>query len=307
MDLIHDTMDYGYDPTVAEPGPIFVPPRPAIPPPPSANVDATFLPPVGKQTTPSCFVWASTYGLATFAAAKAGGTVHPQPSLQASPAYTYIKVLEANGTSSDTCVGGQMTACFNFLKNNNGTPSVQAAPIPTGCSPVWSAYGTTTLPSDPNFDVTGWAKISVTGAEGLDNVRALIAQGIPLAYGTRLYTDFAKYDGTPSPYVGNGQIAMNPKTGKPVGHCMMIIAYNDNFGAGAVLLQNSFGTSWGATWNGTGGWLCVDGIFDLPDARARPGVLHHVRLIRPFGMTRAGGGVKPPKIRFRSPGGTPRR
>ena len=85
MDLIHDTMDYGYDPTVEEPGPVFVPPRPATPPPPSANVDATFLPPVGKQTTPSCFVWASTYGLATFAAAKAGGYSPSQPSLQRQP------------------------------------------------------------------------------------------------------------------------------------------------------------------------------------------------------------------------------
>jgi hypothetical protein len=44
MASIHDTMDYGYDPTVAEPGPIFVPPRPATPPPSNATVNAELLP-----------------------------------------------------------------------------------------------------------------------------------------------------------------------------------------------------------------------------------------------------------------------
>ena len=250
MASIHDTMDYGYDPTVAEPGPIFVPPRPATPPPSNATVNAELLPPpVGKQTTPSCFVWASTYGLATFAAAKGGNYAPNVASLQASPDYTYVKVLEGESILVDNCVGGQVTSCFNFLNNNKGTPSVQTAPVFEGCANVWTAYGGTTLPSNQSFDVTGWKKISVAGSEGLENVRVMIAQGVPLAYGTSLYTDFRHYDGTPNPYVGNGDIRINPTTNKPVGHVMMIIGYNDDLGAGAVLLQNSLGTGWGTAWN----------------------------------------------------------
>ena len=72
--------------------------------------------------------------------------------------------------------------------------------------------------------------------------RTVISQGYPLAYGTRLYTDFAKYDGTPSPYVGNGIIAKR-SNGKPVGHCMMIIGYDDK--RQAVYIQNSFGSGMG--------------------------------------------------------------
>ncbi|MGB6176085.1 MAG: C1 family peptidase [Methylocella sp.] len=248
MASIDDTMDYGYDPTVAEPGPVFVPPRPATPPLSNKTVNPLWLPPAGKQTTPSCFVWASTYGLATFAAAQVGNYAPNVASLQASPDYTYVKVLEEKSILSDNCVGGQITSCFQFLQTHNGTPSVQTAPVPDGCSDVWKDYGGTTYPSNSSFDVTGWKKISIAGSEGLESVRVMIAQGVPLAYGTSLYTDFGHYDGTPSPYVGNGQIKINPKK-KPVGHVMMIIGYDNDLGGGAVLLQNSFGTGWGMHWN----------------------------------------------------------
>src|SRR5689334_9912728 len=121
MPTIHDTMDYGYDPTVPEPGPITEPPLAAAPLPSSATVNSAYLPPVRKQDTPSCFVWSSTYGLTTFAAAQAGLITNPQSrTQQASPYYTYVKVLANGGTASDTCTGGQITACLNFLNNNKG-------------------------------------------------------------------------------------------------------------------------------------------------------------------------------------------
>ena len=256
MPTIHDTMDYGYDPTVPEPGPLTTPPRAASLP-SSATVNPAYLPPVGKQDTPSCFVWSATYGLTTVAAAQAGFISNPQSSgQQASPYYTYVQVLADGGTASDTCTGGQITACLNFLNNNGGTPSMQAAPFPgtdpNPCTAVWTAYSGGDIAADTNFQPTQWSKISVVGDDGLDNVRNVIAQGYALAYGTGLYTDFAKYDGTPSPYVGNGVIAKKPD-GQPVGHCMMIIGYDDTMQA--VLIQNSFGSEWGSQWNGNGGYV----------------------------------------------------
>ncbi|WP_438853619.1 C1 family peptidase [Agromyces sp. M3QZ16-3] len=247
MATIHDTMDYGYDPTVPEPGPVSVPPS-VGPPPPSALVNADFLPPVGRQDTPSCFVWSSTYGLTTFAAARAGLITDPRSSAQqASPYYTYVKVLGQSSTPVDTCTGGQIIGCLEFLEGNGGTPSMQAAPEPapgsSACAAVWTAYGTAQLSPDANFQPTAWSKVSVLGETGLNNIRTIVSQGYALAYGTRLYTDFAKYDGTPNPYVGNGIIAMKPND-QPVGHCMLIIGYDDT--TQAVLIQNSFGSDWGS-------------------------------------------------------------
>lgn len=247
MATIHDTMDYGYDPTVPEPGPVSAPPAVGALP-PSAMVNAAFLPPVGKQNTPSCFVWSSTYGLTTFAAAQAGLITDPQSSAQqASPYYTYVKMLGQSSIPVDTCTGGQIIACLKFLNSNGGTPSMQAAPEPppgsSACDAVWTAYGTAQLSPDTNFQPTAWSNVSVLGETGLNNIRNIISQGYALAYGTRLYTDFAKYDGTPNPYVGNGIFATKPND-QLVGHCMLIIGYDDT--TQAVLIQNSFGSDWGS-------------------------------------------------------------
>jgi C1A family cysteine protease len=69
---------------------------------------------------------------------------------------------------------------------------------------------------------------------------------MPIAFGAYPYADFPRYRGKRSPYEGNGQWMHNPN-GKKVGHVMLIVAYDDAFrdNAGAVKVQNSFGTDWG--------------------------------------------------------------
>lgn len=251
---IHETFDYGYDPSIAEDVPLTTPAKPATALPAQATVNSAWLPPVGHQTTPSCYVWSSTYGCATFAAAQLNSLDPTQAANQASPIYTYIKVEEAQGTASGTCVGGKIAWCFNFLKSNGGTPSMQAAAWLQGCAPAWSAWGgTTTAPPDSQFQTLAWTGMTLEGTAGLDNMRTVISGGTPIVYGTYLYTDFPKYAGSPSPYVGNGQWLYNKTTGKKAGHCMMIIGYDDTMGA--VLIQNSFGPTWGSQWNGNGGYI----------------------------------------------------
>ncbi len=254
---IYDTLDFGYDPSVPENIPVITPPRPATAPPPKNNVNPQWLPPVGKQTTPSCFVWASTYGLATFAAAQANNLDPTQAGNQASPIYTYIKVQEQQGKMNDTCSGGKIVWCLDFLKSNGGTASMSAAPNETGCTAAWTSWGNTTLSPDPIFQITGWTAMSVEGSAGLDNMRSVITAGTPFAFGAWLYSDFAHYAGSPVPYVGNGQWAQGPN-GK-VGHVMVVIGYDNSCGPnGAVLVQNSFGSSWGSQWNGAGGYVWID-------------------------------------------------
>jgi hypothetical protein len=257
MSTIYDTLDFGYDPSVPEeprPGPL---PGPEEPP-PFAMVNLTLLPPVGQQHMPNCFVWSSAYGAATFWAARMSNTPPATPNLQAAPDYTYIKVQIANNVDTGKCIGGQITSVFSFLLGNDGTPSLEAAPniVPNNepCSANWDAYGpqgSTIPPGSPNFKIPGYYTTNILGPEGLKRMRRVIASGIPLVYGTRLYTDFAHYKGKHTPYIGSGIYSVNQTTKKWVGHCMLIIGYDDAYpgphGAplGAVYIQNSFGSAWG--------------------------------------------------------------
>jgi hypothetical protein len=254
MSDIYETFDYGYDTSVPEDVVARDVPPPAAGLPPSHGVLTKYLPPVGKQTMPNCFVWATAYGIANCWAAQTGDYSPTAPGQLASPDYTYIQVELENGVETNTCDGGKMDPVLKFLINNGGTASLESAPNHSGppssssCEENWNAYGSGSISPDASFKIPGRRWTTVTGPNGLNNMRSVIASGVPLAYGTWLYTDFPDYDGTPSPYVGNCKWLINKKTNKKVGHCMMIIAYDDNFlgSDGAVLIQNSFGQSWGS-------------------------------------------------------------
>jgi hypothetical protein len=200
---------------------------------------------------PNCYVWASVYGLATFLAAERSQTPPTNPARQASPDYTYIRYQEANKIAGDTCQGGQITRVLNWLKSNGGTASLAQAPNLRGhkprssCEVNWTAYGSQPIPPDPNFLIADYKSTPITGRDGLDNLRTIIASGRPIVYGTSLYTDFSRFRGT-APYVGNGKWLVN-NNGKRAGHVMLIIAYDDAYTAktGAVRIQNSFGRGWG--------------------------------------------------------------
>jgi hypothetical protein len=262
--------EYGYDPDVPEPGTVEAPGR-AAKVPPAASVRAEWLPPVGRQSMPNCFVWASVYGLATFYAARKSQTPPTSPDRQAGPDYAYIRSEIANKIADKTCDGGQITKCLNWLQSNGGTPSLAAAPnylkrgSISSCDVNWSDYGSRTIPPDPNFRIPGYKLTTITGQGGLNNLRTVLASGMPIAYGTSLYTDFAHYRGAPSPYVGNGQWAKN-RNAKKVGHVMLIVGYNDAYTpkTGAVRVQNSFGTGWGD--NGFV-WIAYDALEAMAQGR----------------------------------------
>lgn len=254
--------DFGYDPTIDEPIDI-TPLEPVVTLPSSASVNPKYLPPVGKQSTPNCAAWATSYGLATFTAAQAGDYPPTDTTLQASPAYIYIQVMKEDGIPEDTCRGSQFISYFNILKNG-GTPTMSQAPYDPPCATLWSDYGSQSLTPDPAFTLSNATAVS---SKVVDQVKNVLVLGKPLVYGTSLYTDFPKYDGNPRPYVGNGVIMMNKKTSppRPVGHCMLIIGYNDIIGTGAFYIQNSFGTDWG---NEGYIWIQYDTFTELAQGKA---------------------------------------
>jgi Papain family cysteine protease len=252
----NSTPDYGYDPTIVEDVEI-MPPEAIRVLPQRATVDLRYLPPVGAQGTAqnpgfpgSCAAWASTYGLATFTGAKAGNYVPATAAQQASPAYIYIQVLQAQlqalvpPPGANQCSGSRLSSYFNFL-SQGGTANLEIAPYFADCEKLWSLYAnkSNSLPVDSAFAINGVAAVETNN---LDDIKQIIVSGRALAYGTKLYTDWREYQGTdiPIPYVGNGNLAKN-KNGKLVGHCMLIIGYDDVLQA--FWIQNSEGTAWGSS------------------------------------------------------------
>src|SRR6478752_4715192 len=235
---------FGYDPTMPEPfDPKVVGGAPTVPL--GAAVDPALLPPVGQQGTVSapgspgsCAAWASVYGLATFAAARAGKVDPASATGCASPAEIFVQALQLEGATSSTCAGTRFGSYFALLAA--GTPALSSAPYEPNCAWLWNQYCTAPVPPDSRFTLTG---VACVATDDLDSIKQVIAAGGAMAYGTRLYTDWVGYIGVQVPYVGNGTI-MYGKNGRPAGHCMLIIGYDDDLGA--VLLQNSQGVAWGS-------------------------------------------------------------
>ena len=257
MPDIYETLDFGYD--LPEDFAFEAVPIAPTKPPLTCTVKSSYLPPPGKQTTPSCFVWSTVYGLATFRAAKLYSLDPTSTDNQASPIYTYIQIELNQKVAANTCKGGKMLWPLQFLQFNGGTATMTDAPNIDGCSAAWTAWGSNTLQPNPNFAVPSWKGVEFTASNAMSNIQNLIFQDIPIAFGCWLYNDFVKYAGSPSPYVGSGVFAPSKTPSGKVGHCMVIIGYDTTMGPnGAVLIQNSFGTDWGGTWNGSGGYVWMD-------------------------------------------------
>jgi len=259
--------EFGYDPTREKAYELA--PKPLAAPPPTGQVNLSYLPPVGQQgtaaspgTPPTCCAWASTE-LATFYAAQNGIVDPSQPSGQASPAQIYIQVMQQVSEPSGQCKGSSFADYFAIL-TQSGAPSLANAPYYADCGSLWTNYQNAPVPADAQFKTP--KPMSVKTSD-LDGIKAQIAAGNALAWGTNLYTDWKSYKGPnlPVPYVGNGQLS-------GAKHCMLIIGYN----ATGFLIQNSQGTSWGTTIDGQSGtdncygyvWMAYGTFSALAEASA---------------------------------------
>jgi hypothetical protein len=249
-DEVPDTNNYGYNGTAGE-GHSTAPKAHQGALPTKASVKTEWLPPVGDQgNVGSCFIWASVYGLATYYAASKKQKAPKSSDLQAAPVYSYIHYEAANKTATNTCNGGQIGKALDWLRANGGTPTLATAPNgkqgpKTACQSDWSTYQSKTVAPDASFNIPAYQVTQINGSDGLKNIRTVIASGVPIGFGTCLYTDFKPYKGNPKPYVGNGTILI--ENGQKSAHAMMIVGYDDNYQSskGAVQVQNSWGKKWG--------------------------------------------------------------
>ncbi len=265
--LLPEDFDFGYDPTQIEPVAFSeLPIRISLPT--QYMINTNYLPPIGAQgTCPSCASWASVYGLVTFWAAANGGGDPNDPNNQASPSFIYIKVMQRQSEPANHCSGSKISNYFSILQEDEGTPNIMNAPYNNGspmvngeCAYLWQQYQNMDPIIDSAFNVP---QTKVVSTKNIEDIQQILAQGSAIAYGTSLYTDFPTYEGTPLPYLGNGKILINKKTNKRIGHCMLIIGYDDNCNnsnTGAFLVQNSQGSNWGT--NGTI-WMAYDTLTHL--------------------------------------------
>jgi Papain family cysteine protease len=157
---------------------------------------------------------------------------------QASPAFIYVQVLKDGGAAVASCGGSSFKPYFDMLAAH-GTPTMHIAPYVADCGTLWREYANARPDHRTAFEIGPIASIEISD---LDDVKHVLASNRALAYGTKLYTDWKDYRGDPVPYSGHGIIIVG-KSGKPAGHCMLIIGHNDTMRA--VLIQNSQGTAWG--------------------------------------------------------------
>jgi hypothetical protein len=127
------------------------------------------------------------------------------------------------------------------------------APYFPDCCALWNEYGSQNLTNDSRFSIGAYAAVSTKFKDdaNLAGIKQILYSGRALCFGTHLYQDFSPYAGSPVPYVGKPPIATHVVNGTTVdvGHCMLIIGYDDTLGTspnqGAFLIQNSFGPAWG--------------------------------------------------------------
>ena len=138
------------------------------------------------------------------------------------------------------CAGSCFADHFDIL-TTSGAPNVATAPYYQDCGILWGHYEMGPPLPDAGFIIP---QPKMIGTKNIDRMKVEINAGNPLAWGTRLYTDWGNYKGPnlPVPYVGNGKLSGDR-------HCMLIIGYNET----GFLIQNSQGTGWGTTTDGQSG------------------------------------------------------
>jgi hypothetical protein len=128
---------------------------------------------------------------------------------------------------------------------------VGGQPVAAGAlySNIYRHWSSTSAP--PTIKIRDFQshKFDKASSDPLTHVKATLAAGNPLAYGTREPNPW-KPDDVAAPWEKYQDIKMDGN--KPAGHVMLIIGYDDEMksstGKGAILLQNSWGPRWGISW-----------------------------------------------------------
>jgi hypothetical protein len=195
------------------------------------------LPPIGDQGgIGSCTAWAAGYGAATYTAKRQYNWPEVGPTdtdHQASPGYLYERLIEVDAAEYGlTCGGGTLISTAMELLVQEGCSSMSVV--------GYSDQACAQIPSQTDaasFRVGSYNRVVETDPHA---IRAELAAGRIVVFGTRLYDDFMNATGS-DVYRGSGNFLMQGEM--HAAHAMAVVGYDDS--QQAYRIMNSWSTLWG--------------------------------------------------------------
>ena len=238
------------------------------------------FPPIRNQgSIGSCASFSTTYTVATHMLGLVRGTnarMATDNSTKLSPKFIYALVNE--GQDAGSTIPDNFNALINFGAPywsswpyvGDGTNSKNYLEWPLAAE-VWREAAKNRLYQSGRVQ-------NIDTAAGLQNLKAMLANGYLLVFGTDIYGwQFTSFSNDPSTNLDNdlaGKRVCSRVLRNPSGHAMTIVGYDDNVWTdidrdgvvdagekGALKIANSWGTNWEA---GEGGfvWIAYDALRD---------------------------------------------
>lgn len=224
---------------------------------PPKSVLLANLPAVAQQGTAqdpgspgTCEAQAYGYGLGSYTAARTSTGAQKWPANQAqystSAAYLYALIQKR---ANRQCPEGSRSLDYLEQLVAAGSPSRVQVPYQSNCIYI-DGINTKPLPNMERFRIGSYAVIPVEGnPSAVDAIKAQLAAGQAVAFTGRVLCGYAK-----KPDFTKGVI-YDTATVPGSGHGQLVVGYDDRIGKskqpGALLVQNSFGTSWPPAGSGS--------------------------------------------------------
>ncbi|MCE5231445.1 FG-GAP-like repeat-containing protein [bacterium] len=222
---------------------------------PARVVNVNYLPAVGRQAFGSCTSWAIVYYYKTWQEAKEHGWVRPDPATHPervmSPAFVFNLANAGNPYA-----GTSVSANYQYLMDLG---TCTCAQMDANADPFTWPTEEQYLAAFPQR-ARSTATIATSTDEGLNALKAHLASGDLACFSMLIYTNFQSYPAAgfgidSEVYYDHSNDLYIAKGAASAGHEMCVIGYDDNKTwtdsvgtqhTGAVLVVNSWGTTWGA-------------------------------------------------------------
>ena len=198
------------------------------------------FPPIGDQGQyGTCVAWAVAYNHKTAINGMDKGYTATQlssPAYQFSPKDLFLAIPDQD--KGQNCDGTGFVPALTVLQNR-GVATYQTVPY-SGLGDCGSYNSQQAWANEASqHKIQYWRKVQATSAADL---KTLLADNIPIIFGAKLADNFMTWNS--DAVLSSSSSFQN--VGQHAYHAMVIAGYDDNKGAGAFKVVNSWGKGWGA-------------------------------------------------------------
>ncbi len=198
------------------------------------------FPPIGDQGQyGTCVAWAVAYNHKTAINGMDKGYTATQlssPAYQFSPKDLFLAIPDQE--KGQNCDGTGFVPALTVLQNR-GVATYQTVPY-SGLGDCGSYNSQQSWANEASqHKIQYWRKVQATSAADL---KTLLADNIPIIFGAKLADNFMAWNS--DAVLSSSSSFQN--VGQHAYHAMVIAGYDDNKGAGAFKVVNSWGKGWGA-------------------------------------------------------------